>query len=146
MARYDDKFRASAIVMLQAAGWPERDGALSQVARHLDVPLTTLHRWASGESNPPPSELVNEKRLELDELLDREIEAALGAMKVARADASYRDLGTVFGILVDKKQLLNDRPTQNVNAQINFVRTGVSTLPEHLTPGPAPSITGEAEV
>lgn len=146
MARYDDKFRASAVVMLQAAGWPEREGALSQVAKHLDVPAMTLGRWAKGESNPPPNEIVDEKRVELSDLLEKALRAALGSLSYKLEEASYRDTATAIGIFTDKLQLLNDKPTQNVNAQIAFVRSGVSTLPEHLAPGPAPSIAGEAEV
>ena len=109
--RYDDKFRASAVVMLEAAGYPDREGALSQVAKAVDVPLPTLHRWARGKNNPPPSDVVNEKRKELRELLDDEIRAALGEMSQARGEASYRDLGTVTGILFDKIQLIDGKPT-----------------------------------
>lgn len=141
--RYDDKFRASAIVMLEAAGWPDKEGALTQVSKHLGIPLTTLHRWANGESNPAPSDLVSEKRVELSKLLQAEINAALGEMSKARPFATYRDLGTVAAILIDKLQLLNDKPTQNVQQSISFERRGVSSLPEHLTFGTATSITGE---
>lgn len=111
MARYDDNFRASAIAMLHSNGWPAKEGALSSTARSLDVPLTTLHRWAKGESNPPPSKLVAQKKEELSDLLENEIRLALGSMSGAREKASYRDIGTVIGILVDKKQLLTGKPT-----------------------------------
>ena len=39
-------------------------------------------------------------------------------MDKALPDASYRDLGTVVGILIDKLQLLNDEPTENINNRI----------------------------
>lgn len=110
--RYDDKFRASAVVMLEAAGYPDKDGALSSTANHLDVPLSTLRGWFTAEHNPPPAELRNEKRGELSDLLRREIDSALGAMDNARPDASYRDLGTVAGILIDKLQLITGKPTE----------------------------------
>ncbi len=116
--RYDDKFRANAVVMLEAAGYPNREGALSQVSQNLGVPISTLHGWASAQHNPVPSDIRNEKRKELADLLRTEIDAALGEMNHARQDASYRDLGTVAGILIDKLQLLNNEPTENVNTRI----------------------------
>ena len=111
--RYDDKFRANAVVMLEAAGYP-KTGALSQVSQHLNVPLNTLKGWATAASNPVPTDVRTEKRKELSELLRKEIDAALGEMNNARQDASYRDLGTVAGILIDKLQLINNKPTANL--------------------------------
>lgn len=110
--RYDDKFRASAVVMLEAAGYPGKEGALASTAKHLKVPHQTLRRWFLNEQNPPPSALVREKRGELSDLLRNEIDAALGAMDGARPEASYRDLGTVAGILIDKLQLITGKPTE----------------------------------
>jgi transposase-like protein len=46
--RYNDDFRASATLMLEAAGYPGRDGALSQVSGHLSVPRSTLRGWFTG--------------------------------------------------------------------------------------------------
>lgn len=108
---YDDKFRASAVVMLEAAGYPNEKGALTKTAAHIGVPARTLSRWFNGEQNPPPDQTVNEKRDELSVLLDTEIRAILGDMPEARKDASYRDLGTVAGILIDKIQLITGKPT-----------------------------------
>lgn len=116
--RYDDKFRASAIVMLEASGYPNREGALSQVAKHIGIPRMTLQRWAKATQNPPPHELVTEKRDELSDLLEKEIRAALAEMDKARPDTSYRDLGTVVGILTDKRQLLSGEPTQNNSTKV----------------------------
>lgn len=119
--RYDDKFRASAVVMLEAAGYPNKKGALDQVAKRLGVPHPTLHRWMNEKNNPAPFELVQEKRVELKDLLQAEIEAALGEMPSARIEASYRDLGTVLGILIDKKQLLEGKPTDRLDVNVNSV-------------------------
>lgn len=109
--RYSDKFRASAVVMLEGAGYPDEKGALTRISEHLSVPQATLHRWFHEKQNPPPSELVNEKKDELANLLDAEIRNALMEMNTARETATYRDLGTVLGILVDKKQLITGKPT-----------------------------------
>ena len=108
---YDDKFRASAVVMLEAAGYPETKGALMRVAAELKVPAMTLSRWFRGSNNPPPNELVTEKGIDLKAALWGEIGAILGDMPIAREFAEYRDLGTVLGILFDKLQLLENKPT-----------------------------------
>lgn len=112
---YDDKFRASAVVMLEAAGYPDKKGALTQVAAHIGVPHPTLSRWYNAQRNPPPNEVVQEKRRELKDLLNDELAAIFTAMPGARKDASYRDLGTVAGILFDKRQLIEGKPTSIVD-------------------------------
>jgi len=95
--RYDDKFRANAVIMLEAAGWPDEKGALTRVANHLKIPLTTLSRWAQEHRNPPPTEVVTEKKGDLVALLKSEAEAIFGDMPNARLDASYRDLAVALG-------------------------------------------------
>lgn len=110
--RYDDKFRASALLLLEAAGYPNKDGALATVSKNIGVPHNTLRNWFHGERNPVPSDVRQEKREELSDLLRNEIDGALGAMKGARDGASYRDLGTVAGILIDKLQLITGKPTE----------------------------------
>jgi transposase-like protein len=108
---YDDKFRASAVVTLEAAGYPEQKGALDRVASHLGVPAPTLHRWANGKNNPPPSELVNEKRQELSIEL-REVAYVLVKAIPGKVDeASLQQVTTSLGIVIDKMQLLECKPT-----------------------------------
>jgi transposase-like protein len=112
---YDDKFRASAVIMMEAAGYPDKKGALMQVAGNLGVPHTTLSRWFRNINNPPPNDIAQEKRKELKELLEDELHGILGDMPGARFDASYRDLGVVAGILFDKLQLLKGKPTEIID-------------------------------
>lgn len=104
--RYDDKFRATAVVMLEAQGYPDKKGGLTKVANHLGIPLSTLKGWYEAKRNPPPTELRNEKKGDLVALIDDELDAALAAMGDKRPEATYRDIGTVFGILIDKRQIL----------------------------------------
>lgn len=117
--RYDDKFRASAVVMLEAAGYPDKKGALEQTAKHLAVPNTTLHGWFNATRNPPPTELRTEKRGEIADIIRAEIYAAFSAAPDARPEASYRDLITGAAILVDKLQLLEGKPTGIVENRDN---------------------------
>lgn len=98
--------------MLEAAGYPTEKGALTRVAEHLKVPARTLSRWFNGEQNPPPDQTVNEKKGEMTDWLRDEIAHAVTAMAKVREEASYRDIGTVLGILIDKLQLLSGAPTE----------------------------------
>jgi hypothetical protein len=110
--RYDDKFRASAVVMLEAAGYPNEKGALTRISEHLHVPKTTISRWFTEKNNPAPPELVTEKRGELTDWIKSEVAAIFDRMPVVRDEASYRDLATAAGIFTDKLQLLSGKPTE----------------------------------
>ena len=120
---YDDQFRASAVVMLEAAGYPEREGALSYVAGHIGVPISTLRGWFNASHNPPPAELRNKKRLDLREAVRAELDNVFAAMEGVRQDASYRDLVTAAGILVDKLQLLEGKPTERSEQNVSVSMT-----------------------
>jgi len=120
--------------MLEAQGYPDKDGALTAVANHLKVPLSTLRGWFTATRNPPPAEVRNEKKGDLVALIESEIYHALGEMGKKRIDAEYRELATAFGIMVDKLQLLTGEPTQRNDTRFIFERSGLSTIPEHLTP------------
>jgi hypothetical protein len=121
VSKYDDKFRASAVIMLQAEGYPDRPGALMKIAKHLKVPKTTLSRWYNKTSNPPPPEIVTEKKTELKEYITLELGGIFEDMPNARSEASYKDLATAAGILIDKLQLLNNEPTERNDTTIRFV-------------------------
>ena len=120
--RYDDKFRASAVVMLEAAGYPDKKGALSLVGRNLSVPISTLRGWYNATRNPAPAELRNEKEIDFTIALRKEVGAALGEMDNARQDASYKDLATTIGILIDKLQLLEGKATERIEHFTNEER------------------------
>jgi hypothetical protein len=113
---YDDEFRASAIVMLQAAGYPKSLGALSSVARKLKVPDRTLSRWFNGENNPPPGKLVNIKKGDMANALEEVAWMLLDSMadSEAIADAPLQQRATAYGIAVDKMRLLRGLPTEIV--------------------------------
>lgn len=114
--------------MLEAAGWPEQDGALSRVAKHLGLPHSTLRGWALGIHNPPPSKVRDEKRIDLRQAIRDELEAIFNDPDLAevRAEASYKDRMTAAAILIDKDQLLDGKPTQ----RIETVQTWLDSLPQ----------------
>lgn len=116
--RYNDQERSTAVLFLEAQGYPTMPGALQRTSDYLKIPQSTLSRWARGVSNPPPSNLVTEKRESLIDLLRDEIYAVLGELSKTRQDTDYRTLATAFGIFVDKLQLLEGKPTERI-AQVD---------------------------
>lgn len=106
--------------MLEAAGGIDTTGALTRVANHLKISTTTLKRWATGESNPPPNKIVAEKRIDLRQAIRDELQLIIEAMSSARDDADYKALGVVFGVLVDKLMLLENRPTERIAHDVNL--------------------------
>lgn len=113
--QYDDKFRASAVVMLEAAGYPDTPGALKRVATHLHMPQMTLSRWARATNNPPPTEIVTEKRGELLDSLKALAWKLVDAMPTKIEDANLQQSGTVLGIVMDKVLLLEGKATERVD-------------------------------
>lgn len=111
--KYTDKFRASAVVMLLAAGWPEQKGAQSRVSKHLGVPRNTLVRWAKRANNPPPSELVQEKVKSHIEMLEELRVLLLQDMIANYEEAPFNHQATAYGILTDKQRLLMGESTDN---------------------------------
>lgn len=103
--------------MLEAQGYPGKPGALMTVANHLSVPHATLSRWARELNNPPPPELVQEKRLDLVAELTELLGLTLAAAKDTVGEATNKELATAIGIYIDKLQLLSGKPTdrQEVN-------------------------------
>lgn len=138
--RYDDKFRASAVLMLEAAGYPKQPGALEATAKRLQMPRSTLRQWYEGTRNPPPAEMKQEKELDLVKALRDEINYILPELAKARGDAPYKDLVTALAILIDKLQLLAGQPTETVQQRIVIERTDRSTLPAHLSRGASPGV------
>jgi len=109
--------------MLEAAGYTgdketSKEGSLSAVSRNTKVPLTTIRRWFIKANNPPPSELVNKKRIDFQEAIESEMDHILQEMGATRGDAPYNHLATAFGILFDKRQLLMGGATDNQNRQV----------------------------
>lgn len=112
--RYSDEYRASAVIMLQAAGYPERRGALMEVANHLGVSHSLIRRWYAHSQNPPSSKSVQIKMTDIVEMLKKELARAIEAMPNALPDADYLDIGKVMGIMIDKLQLLQGEATERI--------------------------------
>ena len=121
--RYTDIERAEAVVELEAAGYPNKKGALQKTSNKLGIPVTTLKDWFTGRNNPPPAEIRCKKTLDMRTSYEDAMLDVFGAMKTTIADASYRDLVTASGIIFDKLQILKDQPTAIVRIA-GMVRSG----------------------
>lgn len=117
--KYTDKFKAGAILMLETEGYPDDPYAIERVAQHLDMPRRTLLRWFKGDTGAPADETVQEQKMGLIDLFDQELRQVFRAMNDVRSDASYRDLATGAGIFADKLQLLQNKPTQRIEHDVN---------------------------
>ncbi len=124
--RYNDEFRTSAVLMLEAAGYPGKEGSLAQVSKHVSVPRSTLQGWFNGTRNPPPPDMRHEKRIDLLSAIQTELAYIFPAMADRRQDASYRELVTAAGILIDKLQLLSGKPTWRGEI-IDLLKSGAIT-------------------
>ena len=145
---YDDKFRTNAVLMAETLGYPNTKGALVKAAKHMKIPHSTLSRWARGKQNPPPSQLVHEKRFDLLEEIKGELRAILGVMPNARQDADYRELATAFGIFFDKHQLLQGEPTDiqevNVTDHRKRIMANLARESSGYVPGESPDVHAKA--
>lgn len=124
--RYDDEFRTSAVLMLEAQGYPSREGSLSNVSKHLGVPRSTLQGWFNGTRNPVPPDMRHEKRLNLLEELADLLGLTILAARNTVDEANFREQVTGIGILVDKIQLLSGQPTWRGEV-IDLIKSGVVT-------------------
>lgn len=114
-SHYSDDYRATAILMLEAQGYPENVPALKAVANHLHIPISTLRGWYKRENNPVPAHVRILKKLDLQTVIRDELYNALSAMDNTRVEASYRELTIAAGIMFDKLQLLEGKPTARVH-------------------------------
>jgi transcriptional regulator with XRE-family HTH domain len=111
---FSDAERAEAVALLKMRGWPEQKGALTAVANHLNIWPTTLLRWATGKSNPPPDNIVIEKSDQLLEALYRLLGPIVANALETVGDAQFRELMTGLGIVTDKIQNLEGKPTERI--------------------------------
>lgn len=118
---YTDAFRATAVAALIADGYPEREGALSKVAKAFNLHARTLQRWADDVQSAPPDDLVTQKKAGMADLIEKEIYEVLDLMPEKRERANYSQLAIVLGVLIDKMRLLRDLPTEIVHVLPEFL-------------------------
>lgn len=109
--QYSERDKAEGLAVLEANG-----GNVYKAAKELGINESTLRVWvnareAYGETLKGLRESAQKK---LSELLETEVRDILSAMTTARDNASYKELATAAGILIDKLQLLEGKATERV--------------------------------
>lgn len=120
MAKYSDEFRASAIAMLEGAGFASsKSKAVEQVERYYKgkVSKRTLFRWGNGENNPAPAKLVTEKKEDLADVFER---VAYKYLKHAEHEDVIDEVSGNAAVVtaataVDKMRLLRGLPTEIIS-------------------------------
>jgi hypothetical protein len=111
--RYSDEQRAAVLAALDA-----NKGNVTKTARETGVPKSTLIAWRDNVHVPPSDELRTTKKLELADLIRAELGAIFDALPGKRGDASYKDVATAAGILIDKLALLQGDATSRVDVNV----------------------------
>lgn len=115
--RYSDEVRATAVLLLQANGYPDKPGALMDTARSMGVPHSRLQDWYTGKENPPPPDMVLDLKEDLSSILEDVIRLNLDRARdpVAVSKTSAAQAMTTAAIAIDKQRLINGLPTEIVS-------------------------------
>ena len=115
--RYSDDFRAAAVALLEAHGYPNTKGAITAVSNRLQVSDTVLADWFYGRQGSPPEFLLADKKDDLAMQFHRAAELMLAqATRSDKIDAmSAQQAITGAAIAVDKYRLLSGLPTEIVS-------------------------------
>lgn len=114
-----DEDKAIAIIVMQAAGYPDRSGALRRAGKETGISTRTLRRYWLDKDNPIVDNLVTPKKGTIIEKLDSVIHMILDSFDMDTInEAELRERATALGIVIDKMQILTGGPTENVNQQI----------------------------
>ena len=116
--QYSDEDKASAVLMLEVSGYPDKPGSMAKVVRELGVPESTLRDWAKNQHGAPPANVRANKKGELIGLLkDAATDLVKHLIEIA-STGDVRETATALGIIIDKLQILSGEPTENINQRI----------------------------
>lgn len=112
--RYTDEERATLVAMLESEGYPNKPGALKKVATYAQVHENVLRRWFQKVSNPPPTKIVNHKKIELADLFEKVAHAYLNhALDNETVSGTPGQAAVVAAATAtDKMRLLRGLPTE----------------------------------
>lgn len=105
--RYSDEDRANALAALAANG-----GNVSLTSRQLSIPRGTLKQWARGERHPEAAQLSQEKKGPLADALEAVAWKLAESLEGKVGEAKLQPTATSLGIVIDKMQLLRNKPTE----------------------------------
>jgi transposase-like protein len=110
--RYTDKEIAKAITFMENNINPHTGNPnYSKVSKELDINRKTLMRWWSDRHSEDAEQIRTLKRQEFIEAAWNEINEGLKVLAVKRGRATYKEIITSLGILLDKIQMLKGEPT-----------------------------------
>lgn len=126
---YSDEFKVGTVLQLEVSGYTgkqetSRKGALSLVAKKNGISPTLARSWFIKAKDILPEKVYNDKKRTLVEAIEDEMWGILDQMGISREAASYQQLGTVFGIMTDKRQILTGGPTENINQRVMVLDFG----------------------
>ena len=129
MASYTDEERAEAVAALIVAGYPDKVGSLTTVSNEFGIPHRTLSRWFRKQSNPPPGEIVAQKKEALSDRLESLIDQILLKLPAKLDEAPASTLLTGLGIAIDKYQLVRGEATSRDEVRGITIHTIVAEEP-----------------
>ncbi len=95
---YSDTERATTLAVLDSNGVN-----LSRTQREVGVPRTTLREWRDGRHHDDVTDIRQEKKAELADLLEEKVFAMLGGITADKIrETGIKDLWTGIGIGTDK--------------------------------------------
>ncbi len=137
MSKFDDNYRASVVVMLQTEGYPNDQYAIGRVHDYLKQKSpyptkSTLKNWFLGDSNPPPSKILDDKKGDMVEALKSLTWKLLdhATKEETISEMSGQQAITSAGILIDKTRLLLEKPTEISKSDVTLntpiiIKTGM---------------------
>lgn len=115
--RINADFRSMMVVSLIASGYPYRRNALQTAQNATKVQHRHLKKWFLDTDFYCEDNLIEKYIMDLKTLIETELEYVFEDFHKKRDAATYRELGTVGGILMDKYMNLSGMP----NATISIV-------------------------
>jgi hypothetical protein len=108
MARREwlDREKAEALAALDANG-----GNIAQTSRQLGIPRSTLTLWRSGGVTEEVADICHLKKADLADRLETIAHLILDGLPDKVGASSLKDAAVAFGVVVDKRQLLLEKPT-----------------------------------
>lgn len=112
---YTTEYIAAAVVLAEAEGWPQERGAIARAARTLDIPHSTLQKWADdhlAEWHRKRAESEKKRQTKRGEIIDKIEDALLlilPSLQESIEGASLRDKAVAIGILADKLAILSGK-------------------------------------
>lgn len=99
---YTQDERAKMLAFLFSAGYPFRRGAIRYTQEHTGVHNKHLKKWFLNVPKYVGFDNLKREIMELEKLLEIEVEAVFKELNKKRENATYKELGIIGGIMIDK--------------------------------------------